>query len=107
MRKRVHQFVGFTDDSDEGSTFSEGFHGGNTHGFHSVTSKGDTGSKSVECGWRADFFLAVSARSVSLEGEEQIERFAAFQHPNRSALASLVYETSPQRRALCWLFNSK
>ena len=94
--KGVNQFVGFTDDTDERGTLSQGLHGGHAHSLHGVSCEGDTRSESVKGGGGSNLFLAVSARCVALEGEQQIERLAAFQHPNRTALASLVYETSPQ-----------
>jgi len=95
VSKRVDQLIGFSDDTNERSTFAEGFHGGYTDGLDGVSGEGYTGTKAVKCGWRADVIVAITARSVPLQREQQIERFAAFKHPDRIALASFVYESSP------------
>ena len=83
MGERVNQFVRLANNTNERCTLSKGFHGGYAHGFHGVPSERDTSTKSVKGSGRTHVAVAGAARSVSLEGEEQIERFAAFQHPNR------------------------
>ncbi|MED5566489.1 MAG: hypothetical protein VX382_01405, partial [Candidatus Thermoplasmatota archaeon] len=60
------------------------------HGFDRITCEGDTGSEPIERGWWSNIILAGAARRVPFEGKQQVERFAAFQHPNRSALAFFV-----------------
>ena len=90
MGERVDQFVGLTHDTNERCTFPQRLHGGDTYGLHSVSGKRDTGSKTIERGWWPSAVLVGPAGCVPFEGEEQVERFAAFQHPNRYALASLV-----------------
>ena len=83
MREWVNQFVRFADNANERCTLSKGFHGGYAHSFHGVPGEGDTRTQSVKRGRRAHIVVAGAARSVPLERKEQIERFAAFQHPNR------------------------
>ena len=95
VSERINQFVGFADDSDKGSTFAKGLHGGDTDGLHGVSGKGHTCPQSVERGEGAHVVLVRTACSIPFEREKQVERFAAFQHPNRLALASFLYEPSP------------
>ena len=42
VSERVNQFVGLANNSDEGSTFTKGLHGGDTDGLHGVSGKGHT-----------------------------------------------------------------
>ena len=105
MGKGINQFVGFAHNADERCTFTECFHGSHAHGLDGVPCEGHTSSESVKGGWRASFCLAFTTRCASLEGEQQVERFAAFQHPNRFALASLVYESSPWKQKKCVKFK--
>ena len=46
--ERVDQFVGFSNDSNERCSFSDGFHRRDTDGFDCVPCEGDTGSNTVE-----------------------------------------------------------
>ena len=84
MSEGVDELVLFADDADERGTFSKGFHGRDANRFNGVSGQHNTGSETVKGCWRSNTVFVRPARSVALEGEQQIKRLPAFKHPNRS-----------------------